>query len=81
MGNLLKFVNTFRLLLSQTAVNVGRKAAETRAAFCVQRAVCLSACLALCLMIKQERIVWPFDFLAFVAAYLDGGNWVLSWII
>jgi len=34
-----------------------------------------------CLIIKQKRIVQPFDFLAFVAAYLSGGNWVLSWII
>jgi len=36
--------------------------------------------LALCLIIKQKRIVRPFDFLAFVAAYLNGGNRVLSWI-
>ena len=37
--------------------------------------------LALCLVIKQKRIVRPFDFLAFVSAYLSGGNWVLPCII
>jgi hypothetical protein len=64
--------------LSQTTVNVRRRGADTRFAFCLQRA---SVFLALCLIIKQKRIVRSFDFLAFVAAYLNGGNWVLSWII